>query len=91
MCSQHSPREEVNEEIPEVLKKTSHGAPEPLPVKEFQEGAGKNTFIRPVGCVSAFIHRSFLIISPMFLQTKLLLIVKVPFKRIVPKFTVRRK
>ena len=32
-------------------KPKAHGVPEPLPVKEFAEGAGKNAFIRPVGCV----------------------------------------
>ena len=56
MCSQHSPREEVDEDIPEVVKKSSHGIPEPLPVKEFQEGAGKNAFVRPLGCVSSIEH-----------------------------------
>ena len=38
-------------EKPSEGKAKTHGAPEPLPVKEFLEGAGKNTFIRPVGCV----------------------------------------
>ena len=37
-------------------KSKSHQAPEPLPVKEYLEGAGKNTFIRPVGCVGDTIH-----------------------------------
>ena len=41
----------VETEKPTEGKTKVHGAPEPLPVKEFLEGAGKNTFIRPIGCV----------------------------------------
>lgn len=54
-CNQNSrPKMEEKEMLQEedVLEKPKgHGAPEPLPVKEFLEGAGKNTFIRPMGCV----------------------------------------
>ena len=37
-------------------KTKTNQAQEPLPVKEYLEGAGKNTFIRPMGCVGVTIH-----------------------------------
>lgn len=58
IINRNTPSEKVDQpSTPKEEGKTkTNQAPEPLPVKEYLEGAGKNTFIRPVGCVGVTIH-----------------------------------
>lgn len=50
MIANEKHTDEIEADV-ESGKSKGTGVPEPLPVKEFLEGAGKNTFIRPAGCV----------------------------------------